>query len=149
MKGNEQMTTWTIKSIYDVKESYYSTNDDEQCRHINIEEWTTANFQKALAILKDFLDVPLAKITLDQVKEDFRYLELSEEKALSIMNYYNGRLAIWEYAERELKDHLSAGAIDNVFCYDIPAKYSSFESFSEKSQREIIQTKIEVVCQNS
>ena len=47
-------------------------------------------------------------------------------------------LKLSSYAERELKDHLSAGAIDNVFCYDIPAKYSSFESFSEKSQREII-----------
>lgn len=148
MKRKNKMIKWIIKNVYCAKEPYYSTNDDEQCQHLNVEEWTTTDFKKALEIIKDFLDVPLAKVTNEQVKMDFNFPNITEEQVVGIVNYYNGRLAIWEYAEKELKDHVLAGALDNVFCYEIPEKYSSFEAFNENTKKVDFQMKVEVHCQN-
>ena len=140
------MTKWTVRSTYRASEPYFSTKDGTNCQHSLVEEWTTSDFEKALLILKDFLDVPEAELTNEQVRDDFCIPDMTEEQVVGIVNYFNGRLAIWDYAQKELKDHFEAGALDNIFCYEIPEKYASFDSYRLASAKKDVISKIEVVC---
>lgn len=76
--------TWTVKYLNEFNEPYYSTADDEKCRHLDVNEWETSSKDKALSIARDLLDVPEAELTLDMIKADFSDLGVEESKLVQI-----------------------------------------------------------------
>ena len=70
------------------------------------------------------MDVPIAELSLEQVKKEFGKSEygLSEEQVIKIQNYYNGRLALYNVIMKELSDQSSW----QLLKHEIPAEYASF-----------------------
>lgn len=112
---------WNVPYHYDKKDLKmvesedmysYATTDEELCKEI----------------IKDYLDVPLAELTLEQVKKDFSLadLQISEERAVQIQNYYNGRFALHQTIVKDFCDAAAAGKPITLH-YDIPEKYNQFQ----------------------
>lgn len=77
--------------------------------------------------MKDLLDVPVAELTLDEVRADFedpKMGALPEEKLVAIQDYYNGRLALWRQFVKDISG-LDPNA-ESTLKYDIPEKYNTF-----------------------
>lgn len=74
-------------------------------------------------IVNDVLDAPLSEMTLEQVNKDFSdsAYPISEEDAIQIQNYFNGRLALRDAIIKELENNRTVTTLQ----YNIPEKYIS------------------------
>lgn len=95
-----------------------------QAIHNLTESYEIDTLDACKRIIRDFMDVPIAELTLSQVKDDFTLNDysISEEKAVQIQNYYNGRLALYNVILNDV-DNQSEW---QLLKYDIPAKYATF-----------------------
>ena len=94
------------------------------------ETWETEDFDTVLEWLKDTLDIPLTELTVEQIHKDFddpRQGPLPEDKALKILKYYNGRLALYKTIVKDLEDHETR----KVLHYGIPEEYNGFWVYGE------------------
>ena len=149
MTMTERNKTMDIKYVITYynkwKRPYYYSEDDRICVNTESSQYETTDKDLALRIAKDFLDVPEAEMTLDEVRkefEDHRCGEIPEEKLVAIQNYYNGRLALYEHvktmfaSEPWLKP--SAGDApqdgqtpDYTRWFDIPYEYNHFMVYDD------------------
>lgn len=139
--------TWTVKYLNEFVEPYYSSEDKDGCRHLNTEEWEMKTAQKALQVAKDFMDVPVAELSIEQIRKDFEAPDnpLSESKLVAIQNYYNGRLALWNTISKDIEEFSkSESKSDKTFKYDIPAKYNSFVVYDDGENFEQTRAYIEI-----
>lgn len=144
---------WTIKYVNEFNEPYYNINDNNNHRHLNIEEWQMETPDEVIQVAKDFLDVPEGKLSLEQIKKDFgtNQLDVDESKYVQIQNYYNGRLALFDHLKDEVltfKDLINLKDADitnyKVFHYSIPVEYNSFY-MTDEEKSEQTQGYIEIV----
>lgn len=96
---------------YDVKETMsdsFEVSSLEACKNILI----------------DVLDVPIAELSLVEVKQNFSTYAnvLSEEKAIQIQGYYNGRLALYNAILKDLNGENSWHHLE----YEIPKEYIGY-----------------------
>ena len=129
-------TRYTITLFNKFKHPYYYSKDDELCIQTDMQQYETTSKKTALQIVKDFLDVPEAKMTLDEVRKQFEspsFGEISESRLVAIQNYYNGRLALFEYVKTYLEDEKT---LQNVKRFDIPYEYNHFMVYSEDSEED-------------
>ena len=112
---------WNVPYHYDKKDLKMVESED-------IYSYATTDEELCKEIIKDYLDVPLAELTLEQVKKDFSRtdLQISEERAVQIQNYYNGRFAMHQTIVRDFCDAVAAGKPTTLH-YDIPEKYNQFQ----------------------
>lgn len=110
----------------DFSEPYWYSNDKKLCRHINSDTYVVQSIDDVKQVVKDFLDVPTAELSKEEILKDFGSDShpLSEEKAVAIMNYYNGRLTIWRKFNEDLFA-INDGDELNL-CYPIPQEYNEF-----------------------
>lgn len=88
------------------------------------------------------MDIPLQELTLEQVHKDFddsRFDPLPEDRARSIMEYYNGRLALYNVIVKVLKNVIDNVATKEIKEYssttikhNIPEKHNTFWVYGEK-----------------
>ena len=112
---------------YSTSESIlYYWKQDTSCKvkHSNSESYEVEDLEACKAIVKDLMDIPVAKLSLEQIKKEFGKSEcnLNEEQVIKIQNYYNGRLALYNVIMKELSDQSSW----QLLKYEIPAEYASF-----------------------
>lgn len=127
------------------RRSPYSKSDF-LCIHKFTDEYTTTDKNTAKELVKELIDAPLAELTLEQVKKDFCYMDdtsLSEAKLISIMNYYNGRLGLYNRIIFDLENLQSTQTLR----YDIPKEYNEFY-LNDNIVRKHIKTYIEVRIDN-
>ena len=144
MNGNEK---WTVKQLSEFVEPYYSSQDNDACRHLNVEEWEVKNAAKVLQVAKDLLDVPAAELSIEEIRKDFEAPEhqLPESTLVGIQNYYNGRLALWNSINKDIEEFAKLESRpDKVFHYDIPAEYNSFAVYVDSRKVEQKQAYIEI-----
>lgn len=125
------------------KRPYYYSEDDRICVSTESSQYETTDKDLALHIAKDFLDVPEAEMTLDEVRkefEDHRIGEIPEEKLVAIQNYYNGRLAMYEHVKMmfesepwmEVPEPQSKEQVPlYTKQFDIPYKYNHFMVYDD------------------
>lgn len=127
------------------KRPYYYSEDNRICTSTETFSYETDDKDLALRIAKDFLDVPEAEMTLDEVRkefEDHKIGEIPEEKLVAIQNYYNGRLAMYEHvkmmfaSEPWLKSNSDDADSDGqspdyTKWFDIPYKYNHFMVYDD------------------
>lgn len=103
---------------------FYKQKTSCNAKHSNSESYEVEDLDACKAIVKDLMDVPIAELSLEQVKKEFGLTEcnISEEQAIKIQNYYNGRLALYNVIMKELNDKSSW----QLLKHDIPAEYASF-----------------------
>lgn len=103
---------------------FYKQKTSCKAKHSNSESYEVENLDACKAVVKDLMDVPIAELSLKQVKKEFGPTEcnISEEQAIKIQNYYNGRLALYNIIMKELDDKSSW----QLLKYDIPNEYANF-----------------------
>ena len=103
---------------------YWKQDTSCKAKHSNLESYEVEDLDACRAIVNDLMDVPVAELSLEQVKKDCGKSEpnLSEEKAIKIQNYYNGRLALYNVIMKELDSQSSW----QLLKHEIPAEYASF-----------------------
>lgn len=98
---------------------------DDTCasHHIDIQTYKANTLDAAVFIVNDVLDAPLSEMTLEQVNKDFSdsAYPISEEDAIQIQNYFNGRLALRDAIIKELENNRTVTTLQ----YNIPEKYIS------------------------
>lgn len=124
---------------------FYVDNDDRKCVNVEHSSYETTDKELAKHIVKDFLDVPETEMTLEEIRKQFedpRYCILTEEKLVSIQNYYNGRLGMYN----TIIEVLSNLKDDVEFSerYDIPYEYNHFTVEDELENEEQIEAYIEL-----
>ena len=112
---------WNVPYHYDKKDLKMVESED-------MSSYATADEELCKEIIKDFLDVPLAELTLEQVKKDFSRtdFQISEERAVQIQNDYNGRFALHQTIVKDFCDAVAVGKPTTLH-YDIPEKYNQFQ----------------------
>lgn len=125
------------------KRPYYFSNDNRMCINTEMSTYETADKDLAIIISKDFLDVPSAEMTLDQVRKEFedeRFGPIPEEKLVAIQNYYNGRLALYEHVKQMFETepwHAAYEPLNNEQVplytkqFDIPYEYNHFMVYDD------------------
>ena len=103
---------------------YWKQDTSCKAKHSNSESYEVEDLDACKAIVKDLMDIPIAELSLDAVKKEFAPYNgmLSEEQAIKIQNYYNGRLALYNVIMKELSDQSSWQLIK----HEIPVEYASF-----------------------
>ena len=92
------------------REPYFLADADKDsvkpaCRHINYDCYEVNDLETCKSVLKDFLDAPVAEMTIEQVKKEFedpKMGAIDEKRLLAIRDYYNGRLEL----QREIFEKL-------------------------------------------
>jgi hypothetical protein len=136
---------YTITLYNKFNRPYIYNDSSTTCISIDSTSYETTDLKLCKTIIKDFLDVPEAELSLDEVKKQFddpRY-NISEEKLVAIQNYYNGRLALFKTIMFEIDD-LNNG----IYTYDIPYEYNHFvieddEEYKEKQINAYIELKVD------
>lgn len=128
------------------KRSYYYAKDDRMCINTESSQYETDDKELALQIAKDFLDIPEARLSLDEIRKEFedaRVGALPEEKLVAIQNYYNGRLAMYEHVKAMFESEpwstsIPAEDIQQTPLYskrfDIPYEYNYFSTYAEDGE---------------
>lgn len=110
-------------------EEPYSYKDNMTCiaKHSNSESYAVENVDACKDIIKNLLDVPMAELSLDEVKKDFSSGEckISEENAKSIQQYYNGRLELYKTIMNAFNDKCNAW---QLLKYNLPKECLTFMS---------------------
>jgi hypothetical protein len=154
--------TVTLKNVW--KRPYYFKKDGERCLCTDLSSYETMDLGMCKDIVKDLLDVPVAEMSIEEVRKQFEdpaYKQLSEEKLVSIQSYYNGRLALFRTLMQQLEmldtvDLVSVrkGVPDLpdpvILKHDIPRSYNCFyveddDDGSEEQVEAYIEVKIEDV----
>ena len=84
-------------------------------------------------ILNMILDAPTGTILVSEIRNMFNLgeSEKDEKFAMRVLDYYNGRLALYERIKSDLDD-VQIGSDQNsepvVLTYDLPASYSSLDN---------------------
>lgn len=139
------------------KERYYLANeiDDRRkpmCVHESCESYAVDTLELCKDVIRDFLDAPVAKMTLEQVKNEFedpRAGAIPEDKLIAIQDYYNGRLDMQNQIFEEI-DKIS-GSQEMSLKFDIPFKYNYFSCYSDDDkdvEQEEAYIKIETLDEN-
>ena len=161
-KRDEEMRKYTVtlKNVW--KRPYYFKKDGERCLCTDLSSYETTDLGMCKDIVKDLLDVPIAEMSIEEVRKQFEdpaYKQLSEEKLVSIQSYYNGRLALFRTLMQQLEmlDSVDLLAVKKnvpdlpdpvVLKHDIPRSYNCFyveddDDGSEEQVEAYIEVKIE------
>lgn len=111
--------------------------DKPACRHINYDCYEVNDLETCKAVLKDFLDAPVAEMSLEQVKKEFedpKIGAIDEKRLLAIRDYYNGRLELQHKIFKELEKVLS---IPCVYRFDIPFSCNYFACYADKGDEDL------------
>lgn len=146
---------YTITLHNDWSEPYWQHSDKntpkDLCRHISDDKYEVEGLDFCKEVLKDFLDAPVAEMTLEQVKKEFeepRIGPISQERLQAIANYYNGRLKL----QKEIFSQLDAlGDKPHIFKFDIPMEYNYFACYADDDDEHMTKQNsawLEVVVQN-
>ena len=107
------------------------------CRHINYDCYEVNDLETCKAVLKDFLDAPLAEMTLEQVKKEFedpKVGAIDEKRLLAIRDYYNGRLELQRKIFKEIeKAHYGT----YVYRFDIPFRCNYFACYADDGDEDL------------
>jgi len=147
MMMTERNKTMDIKYVITYynkwKRPYYYSEDSRICTSTETLSYETDDKELAIVIAKDFLDVPEAEMSLDQVRQEFedtKFGTIPEEKLVAIQNYYNGRLAVYEHVKMMFESEPWQAAYkplnDNQVPlytkqFDIPYKYNHFMVYDD------------------
>ena len=117
---------YLVEYYNDFTEPYQYQKKGNLCRHINSDQYIVQSIEDVKEVIKDFLDIPTAELSLEEIMKDFssEKYPLSEEKAVAIQNYYNGRLTIYEKLCADLEKYSLEENI--ALTYEIPQKYNEF-----------------------
>lgn len=125
---------YTITLYNKWKRPYFygpKNNDDSTCIQTDTVSYVTDKLDLCKIIITDLLDVPETALTLEEVKKQFsspHYSEISEEKLVAILNFYNGRLALHKTIVDNIELLHKLDCLDNchILKYDIPYEYNHF-----------------------
>lgn len=108
---------FSITYYNDFNEPYIYDKPETLCRHVSTDAYSANDVELAKTIIKDILDAPIAELSLESIKHDFGSHDypLSEEAAVAIKDYYNGRYALYQAVLDDLKS-----LAPRVLHYDIP-----------------------------
>ena len=124
------------------REPYFlaeALNDAEKpvCRHISDDCYEVNDLETCKSVLKDFLDAPVAEMSLEQVKKEFedpRMGAIDEKRLLAIRDYYNGRLELQRKIFEKLeKQH----QFPCVYRFDIPFSCNYFACYADKGDEDM------------
>lgn len=124
------------------------------CQHISHEEYIIDTFELCIECIKDFMDAPIAELTLDQIHKDFGSptSPISDEQARKILEYYNGRLKIYQQIKSELTSiHKHNSMYDNIVVrrYNIPHEYNEFVVDENEALYDQNEAYIEVIIEKN
>ena len=128
-------------------EPYYPIPDIGKCTHNNSEEFVfedNTSKENIAQVVANILDIPLAELSLADVKKEFSSTQypISEEKAVQIMNYYNGRLALYTTIKRDIDDDLDNKTFNKR--YDIPFAYNYFSCIDDENDTKQLESCISI-----
>lgn len=135
--------TYKVTYLVEQNEQYpfgSELSDTSKCKHCETSQYEVEGQEGCLRIVRDVLDVPLAELTLDEIKKDFQGCsdDIGENKLVAIQNYYNGRFALWNQIQSDISTTLAASS---PLRYDIPEKYNTFTMSDDSKQ---VQSFIEI-----
>lgn len=118
---------YTVKTFNDWTHPYFFNEGDKRLiREKETNEQETDSADLAVAMVKDWLDVPDADITPEDVRREFDSdrRRIDDEYVEQIMNYYNGRRSIF----LRFKEDFAGMRSGNVLKYQIPYELNHFET---------------------
>lgn len=116
-KNTSPTMIFSITYYNDFNEPYIYDKPETLCRHVSTDSYSANDVELAKTIVKDILDAPIAELSLESIKHDFgsRDYPLTEEAAVAIKDYYNGRYALYQAILDDMKM-----LEPRVLHYDIP-----------------------------
>lgn len=116
-KNASSTMIFSITYYNDFNEPYIYDKPETLCRHVSTDSYSANDVELAKTIVKDILDAPIAELSLESIKHDFgsRDYPLTEEAAVAIKDYYNGRYALYQAILDDMKT-----LEPRVLHYDIP-----------------------------
>lgn len=118
---------YVIKTFNDWTHPYFfSEGDKRPIREKETVEQETDSADLAVTIVKDWLDAPDRDMTHDDVRKEFDsdIRRIGDEYVTQIMNYYNGRRALF----LRFKEEFSNIGPGGVLKYPIPYELNHFET---------------------
>ena len=106
MKDNETKNlTYRVKMLSDFNEPYMYDKIDNIVKHKTYDEYVVHDEKTFYDVLKEFLDAPDKKLTVEDIRKDFDSdrRKLSDVKVDTIRKYYNGRFDLSKKINNELK----------------------------------------------
>lgn len=133
-KNASPMMIFSITYYNDFNEPYIYDKPETLCRHVSTDSYSANDVELAKTIVKDILDAPIAELSLESIKHDFgsRDYPLTEEAAVAIKDYYNGRFALYQAILDDMKT-----LEPRVLHYDIPQKYNTFSIEDNTTTKQI------------
>lgn len=106
--------------------SFMSDGDGQTVRERQTDEYETDDADLAVSIVRDWLDAPDRDMTEDDVRKQFDSpsRRVEDRYITGIMNYYNGRLRIFEKFKKDFENATEGAAMK----YDIPYELNHFET---------------------
>jgi len=128
---------------------YFYTESKDICESENFDSYTTTSLELCKQIIKDFLDAPIAELSLEAIHKDFDHGNdiLSESQAICIQTYYNGRLAMLN----AILDDLEGIEENKILHYDIPEQYNRFTRYENDEDEKLskqLEAYIEIEVKN-
>lgn len=138
---------YTVTLLNKFKRPYIYGKLDTTCINTDYVSYETEDLNMLKEIIKDLLDIPISELSLDEIKKQFSspsYANISEEKLISIQNYYNGRFALYKTIMNDIDD--------NIYIhhkYNIPYEYNHFvveddDKFNEEQIEAFIEIALEM-----
>jgi hypothetical protein len=133
-KNASSTMIFSITYYNDFDEPYIYDKPETLCRHVSTDSYSANDVELAKTIVKDILDAPIAELSLESIKHDFgsRDYPLTEEAAVAIKDYYNGRYALYQAILDDMKTF-----VPRVLHYDIPQKYNTFSIEDNTTTKQI------------
>lgn len=133
-KNASSTMIFSITYYNDFNEPYIYDKPETLCRHVSTDSYSANDVELAKTIVKDILDAPIAELSLESIKHDFgsRDYPLTEEAAVAIKDYYNGRYALYQAILDDMKM-----LEPRVLHYDIPQKYNTFSIEDNAATKQI------------
>lgn len=133
-KNASPTVIFNITYYNDFNEPYIYDKPETLCRHVSTDSYSANDVELAKTIVKDILDAPIAELSLESIKHDFgsRDYPLTEEAAVAIKDYYNGRYALYQAILDDMKT-----LEPRVLHYDIPQKYNTFSIEDNTATKQI------------
>lgn len=123
---------YTVTLFNKFRRPYFYEKKDTTCINVEQSSYETEDMSLFKQMIKDLLDVPIAELSLEEVKEQFSSppynRDISEEKLVAIQNYYNGRFALCRTIMDDIDNESSLpdGHESTKLKYNIPYEYNHF-----------------------
>jgi hypothetical protein len=121
---------YTVTLFNKFRRPYIYGKKDTKCINTDYSSYETEDRSLFKQMIKDLLDVPIAELSLEEIKEQFSShpydRDISEEKLVAIQNFYNGRFALCRTIMETLDSHNFKYDEVLKLQYDIPYEYNHF-----------------------